>query len=64
MRLKVAQTGGVSSTGAWYTLERPDFTGTVTARDGFLVHPWTLRPGREVSRSSVIFATALGHLAL
>ncbi len=38
VELVVAQTGGVTSTGAWRSLPEEDFTFTVEERDGFLVH--------------------------
>ncbi len=40
VELKVAQTGGVTSTGAWRSLPEDDFELAVGERDGFLVYTW------------------------
>ncbi len=61
VRLKVAQTGGVSDTGAWHSLPEADFTQTVTARDGFLVYTWTLRPGSRAAAGEWVFAGQYNH---
>ncbi|MEV0981055.1 hypothetical protein [Streptomyces sp. NPDC049915] len=61
VRLRVAQTGGVSSTGAWRTLPENDFTLTVGERDGFLVYTWTLKAGRTVPAGEWVFAGQYNH---
>ncbi|MEW1779383.1 hypothetical protein [Streptomyces sp. NPDC086777] len=61
VRLKVAQTGGVSDTGAWRSLPEADFTQSVTEQDGFLVYTWTLRPGSTVAVGEWVFAGQYNH---
>ncbi|MEU6608027.1 hypothetical protein ABZ922_23705 [Streptomyces shenzhenensis] len=61
VRLAVAQTGGVTSTGAWRTLPEDDFTLTARERAGFLVFTWTLRAGRTVPAGDWIFAGQYDH---
>jgi hypothetical protein len=56
VELKVAQTGGVSSTGAWQALPEDDFTFTVGEKDGFLVYTWVLKQGRTVPAGQWMFA--------
>ncbi|MER6122655.1 hypothetical protein ABT173_08165 [Streptomyces sp. NPDC001795] len=61
VELKVAQTGGVSSTGAWRSLPEQDFTQTVGETDGFLVYTWVLKPGRTVAVGEWVFAGQYNH---
>ncbi|MFJ9561946.1 hypothetical protein ACIRQQ_18105 [Streptomyces fuscichromogenes] len=61
VRLKVAQTGGVSDAGAWRSLPESDFTQNVTEQDGFLVYTWTLRPGSKVAVGAWVFAGQYNH---
>ncbi|MFD8235642.1 hypothetical protein ACFV20_27640 [Streptomyces sp. NPDC059696] len=61
VRLKVAQTGGISDAGAWRSLPENDFTLTVAERDGFLVYTWTLREGRTVPAGEWVFAGQYDH---
>ncbi|MDK1346076.1 hypothetical protein QNO09_22770 [Streptomyces sp. 378] len=61
VRLKVAQTGGVSDAGAWRSLPEDDFTLTVAERDGFLVYTWTLKEGRTVPAGQWVFAGQFAH---
>ncbi|MDQ1020571.1 hypothetical protein [Streptomyces afghaniensis] len=61
VRLRVAQTGGVSDSGAWRSLPEQDFTLTVGERDGFLVYTWTLKEGREVPAGEWVFAGQFDH---
>ncbi|MET9354918.1 hypothetical protein ABZY14_18320 [Streptomyces sp. NPDC006617] len=61
VELWVAQTGSVTSTGAWRSLPEGDFTLTVEERDGFLVHRWTLKPGRTVPAGEWMFAGQYNH---
>ncbi|OUD03184.1 hypothetical protein [Streptomyces swartbergensis] len=61
VRLRVAQTGGVSDAGAWRSLPEQDFTLTVGERDGFLVYTWTLKEGRKVPAGEWVFAGQFDH---
>ncbi|AMW09712.1 hypothetical protein A4E84_09490 [Streptomyces qaidamensis] len=61
VRLKVAQTGGVSDAGAWRSLPETDFTLAVTERDGFLEYTWTLKEGRTVPVGEWVFAGQFDH---
>ncbi|GAA2453930.1 hypothetical protein GCM10010421_53590 [Streptomyces glaucus] len=61
VELKVAQTGGVSSTGAWRSLPEDDFTLTVAEEDGFLVYTWVLEEGRTVPAGEWVFAGQYDH---
>ncbi|MDQ1039493.1 hypothetical protein QFZ75_005909 [Streptomyces sp. V3I8] len=59
--LKVRQTGGVTSSGAWRSAPEEDFTATVAERDGFLVYTWVLKPGRTVWPGEWVFAGQYDH---
>ncbi|MFE7272737.1 anti-sigma factor [Streptomyces sp. NPDC057623] len=61
VRLKIAQTGGVTSTGAWRSLPEDDFTLTVEEKDGFLVYTWVLKDGRTVREGEWVFAGQYDH---
>lgn len=61
VQLKIAQTGGVSSTGAWRSLPEDDFTLTVGEQDGFLVYTWVLKDGRTVAKGEWVFAGQYDH---
>ncbi|MER5940709.1 hypothetical protein ABT121_25670 [Streptomyces sp. NPDC001928] len=61
VRLKVAQTGSVTSTGAWRALPEDDFTLTVEEKDGFLVYTWVLKEGRTVRAGEWVFAGQYDH---
>ncbi|MGW7528129.1 hypothetical protein [Streptomyces sp. NPDC054783] len=61
VQLKVAQTGGVSSAGAWRSLPEEDFTQSVVERDGFVVCTWTLKDGRAVPAGQWVFAGQYDH---
>ncbi|WP_405858101.1 hypothetical protein OG407_13995 [Streptomyces sp. NBC_01515] len=61
VQLKVKQTGGVTSSGAWRSLPEQDFTQTVTERDGFLVYTWVLKKGRTVAVGDWVFAGQYNH---
>ncbi|MEV0225133.1 hypothetical protein [Streptomyces sp. NPDC050704] len=61
VELRIAQTGGVTSTGAWRSLPEADFTQTVEERDGFLVYTWVLKPGRTVPKGEFVFAGQYDH---
>ncbi|MEU9644453.1 hypothetical protein [Streptomyces sp. NPDC048188] len=61
VELRVAQTGSVTSTGAWRSLPEADFAFTVAERGGFLVYRWTLREGRTVPAGAWVFAGQYNH---
>ncbi|WP_418955238.1 hypothetical protein [Streptomyces tritici] len=61
VRLEIAQTGGVASTGAWRSLPEEDFALTVRERDGVLVYTWVLRQGRTVPAGTWVFAGQYDH---
>ncbi|MFJ9866649.1 hypothetical protein [Streptomyces sp. NPDC101165] len=61
VQLKVAQTGGVGSAGAWRSLPEQDFTLTVGEQDGFLVYTWVLKEGRTVPKGEWVFAGQYNH---
>ncbi|CAL9406638.1 hypothetical protein [Streptomyces sp. enrichment culture] len=61
VRLEIAQTGGVSSTGAWRSLPEEDFTLTVEERGGLLRYTWVLKAGRTVPAGEWVFAGQYDH---
>ncbi|MFD7709974.1 hypothetical protein ACFV6E_16300 [Streptomyces sp. NPDC059785] len=61
VRLRIAQTGGVTSTGAWRSLPEDDFTLTVGERDGYLIYIWVLKDGRTVPAGAWVFAGQYDH---
>ncbi|MGW0821192.1 hypothetical protein [Streptomyces sp. NPDC002845] len=61
VELRIAQTGGVTSTGAWRSLPEQDFTLTVEEKDGFLVYTWVLKDGRTVPEGEFVFAGQYDH---
>ncbi|MDT0569355.1 hypothetical protein RM704_18065 [Streptomyces sp. DSM 3412] len=61
VRLTIAQTGGVSSAGAWRSLPEQDFDLTVASDDGFLVYTWVLKDGRTVPKGEFVFAGQYNH---
>ncbi|MEU1043165.1 hypothetical protein ACFYP4_32340 [Streptomyces sp. NPDC005551] len=61
VELRIAQTGGVTSAGAWRSLPEADFTLTVTERGGFLVYTWVLKSGRSVPPGEWVFAGQYDH---
>lgn len=61
VQLRVAQTGGVSSAGAWRSLPEDDFTFSAVERDGFLVYTWVLKEGRTVPEGEWVFAGQYNH---
>ncbi|MFF7091299.1 hypothetical protein ACFY9A_02725 [Streptomyces rubradiris] len=61
VELRIAQTGGVTSTGAWRSLPGADFAQDVVERDGFVVYTWTLKPGRTVPAGEWVFAGQYDH---
>ncbi|MFD9484776.1 hypothetical protein [Streptomyces sp. NPDC059991] len=61
LEVRIVQTGGVASTGAWRTLPAGDFTLTTTDEGGTLTYRWTLKPGRTVPPGQHIFAVQYNH---
>jgi hypothetical protein len=61
VELRIAQTGGVTNSGAWRSLPEDDFTLTVGERDGFLVYTWVLKDGRTVPKGEWVFAGQYNH---
>jgi hypothetical protein len=61
VELKVVDTGGVNSTGAWRSAPENDFELTVAKRDGFLIYTWVLKDGREVPPGDWVFAGQYNH---
>ncbi|MEU3250328.1 hypothetical protein [Streptomyces sp. NPDC006997] len=61
VELRIAQTGGVTSTGAWRSLPEADFDLTVAERDGYLVYTWVLGEGRTVPVGEFVFAGQYDH---
>lgn len=61
VELRIALTGGVTSTGSWRSLPEQDFTVSATEDGGFLVYRWALRPGRTVPAGTHTFAGQYNH---
>ncbi|WP_369036968.1 hypothetical protein [Streptomyces adonidis] len=61
VELKVAQTGGVTSAGAWRSAPEDDFALTVAEKDGFLVYTWVLKEGHTVWPGEWVFAGQYDH---
>ncbi|MEV3908761.1 hypothetical protein [Streptomyces canus] len=61
VELRIEQTGGVTTTGAWRSLPEDDFTLTVAEKDGFLVYTWVLKDGRTVPNGEWVFAGQYNH---
>ncbi|WP_051943460.1 hypothetical protein [Streptacidiphilus rugosus] len=63
VRLRVALTPGVESTGTWSTVSSPSLVVTVTRQGGFLVYEWTLRSGVTLAPGTYTFAGQYDHAA-
>lgn len=61
VELRIAQTGGVQTTGQWQTGPGDDFTVTVQEVDGAVVYRWELKPGRTVPAEQQTFAAQYNH---
>ncbi|GAA3890004.1 hypothetical protein GCM10023084_48170 [Streptomyces lacrimifluminis] len=61
VELKVVDTGGVNSSGAWRSAPEDDFELTVAKRDGFLVYTWVLKDGVKVWPGDWVFAGQYNH---
>jgi len=63
VQVRIAQTGGVRSTGQWQTGPADDFTVTAQESDGAVVYRWELKPGRTVPAGQHLFAAQYNHAA-
>ncbi|MEV6877115.1 hypothetical protein [Amycolatopsis sp. NPDC051128] len=63
VEVRIAQTGGVQSTGQWQTRPGDDFTTTAQESDGAVVYRWELKPGRTVPAGQHLFAVQYNHAA-
>ncbi|WP_413100525.1 hypothetical protein [Streptomyces sp. Inha503] len=61
VELRVADTGGVRSTGSWSSLPTGDVTTATHVEDGVLVYRWTLRKGATVPTGRYVFAGQYNH---
>ncbi|WLQ43780.1 hypothetical protein P8A22_29980 [Streptomyces laculatispora] len=61
VELRIALTGGVTSTGSWRSLPERDFTVSATEDGGFLVYRWALKAGRTVPAGTHTFAGQYNH---
>ncbi|MEZ0065662.1 hypothetical protein ABIA32_001662 [Streptacidiphilus sp. MAP12-20] len=63
VRLRVALTPGVGSTGIWSSVPAQDLVATVTRQGGDLVYEWTLKPGVTLAPGTCTFAGQYNHAA-
>ncbi|RSM43003.1 hypothetical protein DMA12_20410 [Amycolatopsis balhimycina DSM 5908] len=63
VEVRIAQTGGVQSTGQWQTGPADDFAVTAQESDGAVVYRWELKPGRTVPAGEHLFAAQYNHAA-
>jgi hypothetical protein len=61
VELRIAQTGGVQTTGQWQTEPNDAFTVTVQEVDGAVVYRWELKPGRTITAANQTFAAQFNH---
>ncbi|MCY0936068.1 hypothetical protein [Streptomyces sp. H34-S4] len=61
LEVRIAQTGGVATTGTWQTLPGDDFEVSVRRSDGATVYRWTLKAGRTVPAGRHVFAGQYNH---
>ncbi|MFF4321428.1 hypothetical protein [Streptomyces sp. NPDC001568] len=61
VELRVAQTGGVKSSGVRQTLPGADFTFSVHEQNGTLFYRWELKAGRTVPAGTHVFAGQYDH---
>lgn len=59
--LRIAQTGGVSSTGAWSTLSHDDYDVSIRRDRDAVIYLWTLRSGRTLPAGTHVFAGQYNH---
>lgn len=61
VELRVADNGGVCTTGSWSTLPANDLAVSVHTEDGVLVYRWTLRKGATAPAGRHVFAGQYNH---
>ncbi|MCY0922233.1 hypothetical protein OS965_29430 [Streptomyces sp. H27-G5] len=61
LEVRIAQTGGVATTGTWQTLPAGDFDVVARESGGALVYRWTLKAGRTVPAGRHVFAAQYNH---
>ncbi|MCX5175254.1 hypothetical protein [Streptomyces virginiae] len=61
LEVRIAQSGGVATTGTWQTLPGDDFEVTVHRSDDATVYRWTLKTGRTVPAGRHVFAGQYNH---
>ncbi|MFG2975809.1 hypothetical protein ACGFYY_22880 [Streptomyces sp. NPDC048331] len=61
LEVRLAQTGGVATTGTWQTLPGDDFEVTVGGSGDAVVYRWKLKAGRTVPAGRHVFATQYDH---
>ncbi|MDJ0380433.1 hypothetical protein [Streptomyces sp. G-G2] len=61
LEIRIAQTGGVATTGTWQTLPGDDFEVSVRQTGDAMVYRWTLKAGRTVPAGRHVFATQYNH---
>jgi hypothetical protein len=61
VELRIAENGGVYTTGSWSTLPAGDLAVSVRSEEGVLVYRWTLRKGATVPAGRHVFAGQFNH---
>ncbi|MFF7656048.1 hypothetical protein ACFZCY_40535 [Streptomyces sp. NPDC007983] len=61
VELRVAENGGVRTTGSFSTVHTGDLATSVRSEDGVLVYRWTLRKGATVPAGRYVFAGQYNH---
>ncbi|MEU7555066.1 hypothetical protein AB0B01_22440 [Streptomyces sp. NPDC044571] len=61
LQVRIAQTGGVATTGTWQTRPGEDFEVSTVQTDGATVYRWTLKAGRTVPPGRHVFAVQYNH---
>ncbi|MGW6688072.1 hypothetical protein [Streptomyces sp. NPDC054961] len=61
LEVRIAQTGGVATTGTWQTLPGDDFEVSVRQNGEATVYRWTLKAGRTLPAGRHVFAGQYNH---
>lgn len=61
VRVRIARTPYLSSTGSWSTLPVQDLATTVEQQPDALVYTFTLKPGARIAPGKYVFAVQYGH---
>ncbi|MGN9910146.1 hypothetical protein ACTMTJ_21590 [Phytohabitans sp. LJ34] len=61
VRVRIARTPDLSSTGAWSTVPVQDLVTTVEQQPDALVYTFTLKPGARLPSAEHVFAVQYGH---